>query len=613
MKAILAACAVCTACAPTSAEPVATEPIRYLETAPRGVDGLLEAAALDYARSVEDALDLAPAGEDDYRVTSVVAADGLRHVRLAQLHAGVPVVGGELVVHADDSVFLGLNGAVVRHLDDVPVAPTLSAEDATAAARADLGVDRPSEETAELVIQPGDGAARLLWRVAVWTPAPWHLLVDAESGAVVDRRSGILTIEQASGPGGNVKKVFDWMAELDVEPDGSLFAMETGRLRTVNRQDGDQVIEGAFDAMPDQAANDAHGYAEVTLGMLSDWMSRDSLDGHGLQIKSRVHDEDYCDGAPANACWDGRQITYGDGGDRFYPLSGALDVVAHELAHGFTSYHSNVHGRGQPGALNEHFSDVAGTAAEFYREGDAADFQIGEDVTRGDDPLRFMCDPTADGWSVGHMSDYRDDMDPHRANGIPNRAFCLAVGRYRALADTSSTVAAVLGVGHIWFSANAAYWISDTNFKGACQGTLDAARALGNTEEVVEALAGSWADVGVDCRDAAAVCDTDGDCDWGSGETCATCAEDCGACSEECSAWKWAKCAAGLDDCSRCDRPAGCGDRQCTGDETDATCAADCGCSALGCEDVAPFGCWCDAECEARGDCCADHGEVCPR
>ncbi len=50
-----------------------------------------------------------------------------------------------------------------------------------------------------------------------------------------------------------------------------------------------------------------------------------------------------------------------------------------------------------------------------------------------------------------------------------------------------------------------------------------------------------------------------------------------------------------------------CGDGVCGGDETDANCRQDCGCSATdGCETVAPFGCWCDSDCAASGDCCTD-------
>ena len=56
----------------------------------------------------------------------------------------------------------------------------------------------------------------------------------------------------------------------------------------------------------------------------------------------------------------------------------------------------------------------------------------------------------------------------------------------------------------------------------------------------------------------------------------------------------------------------GCGDGVCASDETVETCGVDCGCAAPDvCGTVAPFGCWCDPECAARGDCCSDHASAC--
>lgn len=53
-----------------------------------------------------------------------------------------------------------------------------------------------------------------------------------------------------------------------------------------------------------------------------------------------------------------------------------------------------------------------------------------------------------------------------------------------------------------------------------------------------------------------------------------------------------------------------CGDGTCAEDETDASCPADCGCAASSCG-VSPFGCFCDPECAASGDCCADACDAC--
>ena len=48
------------------------------------------------------------------------------------------------------------------------------------------------------------------------------------------------------------------------------------------------------------------------------------------------------------------------------PLSGSLDIVAHELTHGVTSSSSNLIYMNESGALNEAFSDIMGTSVEFF-------------------------------------------------------------------------------------------------------------------------------------------------------------------------------------------------------------------------------------------------------
>ena len=80
-------------------------------------------------------------------------------------------------------------------------------------------------------------------------------------------------------------------------------------------------------------------------------------------------------GIPSNIFWTSTGNTY-------RPLAGALDVVAHELAHGVISSSSGLRYMNESGALNESFSDIIGTSTEFYRHGARADYVIGEDVSR---------------------------------------------------------------------------------------------------------------------------------------------------------------------------------------------------------------------------------------
>src|SRR5947208_17152807 len=98
--------------------------------------------------------------------------------------------------------------------------------------------------------------------------------------------------------------------------------------------------------------------------------------------------------------WDGRQMIFGDGdGTLFQRFTICLDVIAHELTHGVTSYTSNLEYYKQSGALNESFSDVFGSMVkQFVLNQDAAhaDWLIGAGLlmpgVRGR-ALRSMLEP----------------------------------------------------------------------------------------------------------------------------------------------------------------------------------------------------------------------------
>ena len=74
-------------------------------------------------------------------------------------------------------------------------------------------------------------------------------------------------------------------------------------------------------------------------------------------------------------------MTYGDGdGVIFNRFTKSLDVIGHELAHGITQYEADLIYQAQPGALNEHFSDVFGVLVVQYAKNqtaNSADWLIG--------------------------------------------------------------------------------------------------------------------------------------------------------------------------------------------------------------------------------------------
>ncbi|MBO7942914.1 M4 family metallopeptidase, partial [Streptomyces sp. S9] len=119
-----------------------------------------------------------------------------------------------------------------------------------------------------------------------------------------------------------------------------------------------------------------------------------------FQLTMRVHYSNSYE----NAFWDGSAMTFGDGATTFYPLV-SLDVSAHEVSHGFTEQQSGLVYSGQSGGINEAFSDMAGEAAEYYMNG-TNDFLVGAQIFKASGALRYMDDPTRDGRSIGHASNY---------------------------------------------------------------------------------------------------------------------------------------------------------------------------------------------------------------
>lgn len=501
---------------PPSAGPVGVpefQAVNYNEKQSTAVAGDLAASARDYLVAAPELT--GRGGDWQVRGTTKSRAGG-NHVRMQQLQDGVRVWGGDVVVHANKSQFTSVKGNLVKNLEGFSTVPTFeeglamrTAKQAYAGSVKQVAAPLAySREKSELVIFPMAGRdARLAWHVSFFTelqagqaPGLWNYFIDAKSGEVLSKFNAIHTLlEQASGPGGNPKVTRTWNMELDVEPDGAAFKMDTARLQTVdlnNGTSGGTIVTGPLDNIGDAPINDAHGFAEQTLNMLQEWYGYNSIDNNGFVIKSRVHyGVNY-----ENAFWDGTQMTYGDGESFFYPLSGAIDVVAHEVDHGFTTFHSDLIYSGESGGMNESFSDIAGTIAEFFDEGASADFDLGEDIFQEvGAALRFMCDPTADGVSIDHYSDYAG-QDVHYTSGIQNKAFCRAAKRLGSGdPEGTATVDSVKKVGQAFYVANESYWTASSTFQQGCQGVLDAATELGFSDEEKSHIRTSFVDVGVYC------------------------------------------------------------------------------------------------------------------
>ncbi|MBG48266.1 MAG: peptidase M4 family protein [Pseudozobellia sp.] len=249
----------------------------------------------------------------------------------------------------------------------------------------------------------------------------------------------------------------------------------------------------------DEVANLAYDGSGFVRNYFQQTFGLNSVDGNGLDIISNIHyGENY-----NNAYWDGDEMTYGDGdGKEFTNFARAIDVVAHEIAHGVTQFLANLEYYGQSGALNEHFSDVFGTVIkQKYLEQDIedADWLIGDLVVTEEFPgiaIRSMKAPgTANDFDTqpDHMDNYysgtADNQGVHINSGIPNKAFylsCLEIG--------------IDDCALIWFETLKSLWRT-ANFNDMVETLISVAQNLSSegrvNEQSVDAISNSFSSVGL--------------------------------------------------------------------------------------------------------------------
>ncbi|WP_437613499.1 M4 family metallopeptidase [Erwinia sp. V71] len=257
-------------------------------------------------------------------------------------------------------------------------------------------------------------------------------------------------------------------------------------------------------ATHDIAATEAWEYLGVTYAFFWQVFQRNSLDNQGLSLLGTVHyGKEY-----QNAFWNGQQMVFGDGdGEIFNRFTIAIDVVAHELAHGVTESEAGLIYFQQAGALNESLSDVFGAMVKQFhlqQSADQADWIIGEGLLAAGisgTGLRSMSEPGSayndpmlgKDPQPAHMREYvetrEDNGGVHINSGIPNRAFYLAA---KALGGHAWERA-----GHAWYDALCDKTLpQDADFATFAQFTVRHAQQRFD-QTVSKAIEKAWQQVGV--------------------------------------------------------------------------------------------------------------------
>ena len=486
------------------------------------------------------------------RVDTDPLLPGRTYERLAQSYDGVPVYGADITRQMDGGRTRSVFGVVYEDID-LETTPTVSVEIAQAVIEGLARASMNPGTQPELTILPLDaGGYALTYTGRVFTGTDLRVyFIDAHTGSLVLEFSGLFTqttVGTGHGVHGDQKKI-------SVTPEGGEFVAQD-KLRPIDvltydmRGDVERVrrvLNGSLTLRDSELAIDTDNVwddpVEVDGHVHSGW-TYDYVFRHfggrssagSLRIITLVHpvnvenvlsasQEDvdmfylnsfFCPGCSA----DGNGVlVYGEGigpgftigGSHVGPWAASLDIVAHELTHLVTNLSSGLGSRNESGALNEAFSDIMGTAIEFFFQepGDGplkADYLIGEDVA--DPPIaglnRSLEDPQRFG-DPDHNSNYSfdraDNGGVHTNSLIVSHAYYLAIegGTNRTSGMTVEGVgrARQVEMTEVFYRTFRNVLSSNATFSQARAATLQVAGDLDPSGGLAAALTQAWDAVGV--------------------------------------------------------------------------------------------------------------------
>ena len=452
------------------------------------------------------------APEDFEEVLEEGTYDGNMKLKYQETYKGVPIFGRTVVLEqnafgythfADGEIVEGVASDVPT--SDAQISKNQAMEIAVTQEGDDPGDVQFRQEDATLNIVEKDGRGHLAYVLSYiaenenGTSRPFYV-IDAKTGAVLDTWQGLNDIAyKMSSVGGNTKvgkyEYGGKYPKLDVDKRGNTCYLQNsfvkvihlrnqGRSSSIRDAYGVPCNEGARDAVNGaySPASDALHFAKGVYDMYKKWYNDDTIQRSIGQLVMRVHYlRNY-----QNAFWDGRQMTFGDGASRLFPLV-SLDVVGHEVSHGYTQRTSGLIYRAQSGGMNEAFSDMSGEAVEAFLRG-SNDWKIGYDIIKGSGSMRYMNNPPLDRRSIGHARDYRNGMDVHYSSGVYNKAF------YLLSSKPGWGIRKAFGV---MIKANKMYWRPNSDFNSGVCGAMSAASDLGYNKCDVQS---AFQSVGVCCN-----------------------------------------------------------------------------------------------------------------
>ncbi len=497
-------------------------------------------------------------GRDDKMVVTSDITDelGLTHVKYKQEYKGIPVDGGEYIVHIKGCEEYLASGEIVENLQLEPN-PRISKSQALILAleatnsrsfaweNEEWETELKEEEenskatylpeptmviTAPLASERGERIYNLAYRYLIQLVNPNQVLqvdINALDGQTINvinttiecfkshkhsstcshnHDSNKMDVENSNGNYATGTATTSYYGNRQIQTQKRGFPRNDYILNDKTRGKGittkDNCCSGNIKDkdniwLPNQSK---FTQAHWTIGRSWDYFKnvhgRNGTDGNGRKLKVKANLDN------SNAYYSenlfGQTITVGHFTGN--PLS-TMDIMAHEYTHGITRATAGLKYQGESGALNESFSDIFGTMAESYSGAGSFDWTMGEDaswtIRNLSNPQQFNQPDTYKGQDWVSTSSSSDHGGVHTNSGVQNKWFVL-------LADGGTHNGInVQGIGKtkaakIAYRNLSVYLNSGSNYMSARIGAINSAKDLyGPCSAELIATTNAWAAVKV--------------------------------------------------------------------------------------------------------------------
>lgn len=434
---------------------------------------------------------------------------GFTHVRYRQMYGGLPVVGGEAAVHLNESgrvyavsaMFASGISAPVKAAAGLPAAEEIAA--ASMKKEFLLGSNPIMYSAAQVILQKGlientpDNTSYLAWAISLRSeefgraPEDWTYFVDATSGVVLKRLSNVRYL---------YRKTYDctpylwgsvcWSNKIfpDHYPDYTWGRIEGAPPRPENPVYGGFDVNSFYDLV-----GQVHNYYFSTFGINGANNQGGMGTGSGGYLVTMTAGETYLEAYwGASGC---PSASFDRGIINFCHGMVVPDIVGHEYSHGIPFFkfgQSPPVGmvyEGEPGALDEGFSNVMGQTFEKSASGNT-DWIMGAGIVAPGSPMSLIDPPST---IRGDGLPYPDKLYSqwffcgydlgHKNSTVPSKAF------YLMSEGGTFNYCTINGIGinkveQILYRAMMSYYAQAETFNAAYAHIIQAAEDLYGPEDV---------------------------------------------------------------------------------------------------------------------------------